>query len=96
MAVNDLTIDWLRRPRILFRVFAPSVTPEPETPEVYEIDMLKGGLPVATKIITDATTFLYTAAAQTTDGLTPGVPIDMEIFHVSALIGRGRVLAKTI
>ncbi len=92
---NNLTITWDRRTRQISRAFAERC-PLEEPFEKYEVDILDGATVVRTVEVSDATTASYTAAQQTTDGLTPGDDIDIKIYQLSAQLGRGRVKTATI
>lgn len=95
-ASDNLTITWVRRTRALTRLFVPALTPLLEPFEKYEIDIYDGATVVRTIEVDDATTVIYTAAQQTTDGLTPGDPVVLKMYQMSALMGRGREASATI
>lgn len=95
-ASNNITIGWVPRKRINYQWLdgaTENVLDEPV--EAYEVDVLSGSTVVRT--ITSWTTVdaanrsaSYTAANQTTDGLTPGSsPITFTIYQISNRIGRG-------
>jgi hypothetical protein len=92
---NNLTIGWTRRTRFGGRGLV-GPTPLHESVEAHEIDVLSGltvlrtiswvpgiydgdGLPTAA----------YSAADQTTDGLTPGDPVSVIVYQISTDVGRG-------
>jgi len=87
---NNLTISWKRRSRTLHKVLL-QVAPMLEARERYEIDILDtpGGNVLRTIEVEDATSVVYTAAQQTTDGFAPGNPIPIDIYQLSDLVGRG-------
>lgn len=96
---NNLTIDWNRRARFNndFRDGLPLIMDEPALE--FEIDVLDapGGNVVDTVQGIGAETHVYSAAAQTAAGLTPGDPVHVEIYQISqALRRRGRKKAATI
>lgn len=86
---NDLTIEWVRRSRLRQPGLGNGSLPLGEEFERYEIDIYDGATVVRTIEVSDATTTTYTAAQQTTDGLTPGNLVTMDIYQLSATIGRG-------
>ncbi|SLN73086.1 baseplate multidomain protein megatron [Roseisalinus antarcticus] len=94
---GDLTIRWARRSRALAADSWGAVeVPLIEEVEAYEVEILDGA---TVKRVLNATTTsaIYTAAQQTTDWggpLGPGDTLDIRIFQISALIGRGA--AKTV
>lgn len=99
---NDLTIDWIRRARTNGEWLDAIDVPLGETTEDYEVDILDapGGTVVRTitttasangSVVTPSTqSAFYDEADQTADaGITPGTPVDVEIFQLSAIRGRG-------
>jgi len=88
---NDLTITWERRTRYGgdWRDYTGDV-PLGEAAEAYEIDIVDSSGAVL-RTIEDLTseTATYTAAEQTTDGLTPGDPVTVHVYQVSDIVGRG-------
>ena len=92
---NDLTIDFRRRSRAITELFSDAGEPPLiEESESYEID-IPSAVPVRTISVTSSTAS-YTAAQQTTDGLTPGDPVAVNIYQMSAAIGRGNEASATI
>lgn len=89
---NNLTIQWNRRSRYTPQMlWAPIVG---EDTQSYEIDIV-GASPART-ITSSNEVHVYTAANQTTDGFTPGDPITVQIYQISAAVGRGYVAEETI
>ena len=85
---GDMIISWIRRTRIQGDTWDLEEVPLNETFETYEIDVLDGGDNVVrTLSVTDATTVTYTAAQQTTDGIS--APFDVTIYQLSERVGRG-------
>ncbi len=84
---NNLTITWVPRTRIPVTGLADLV-PLGETVEAYEIDILSG-LTVVRTIASSTPTASYSAAEQTADGLTPGNPVNMNVYMLSTIRGRG-------
>ena len=85
---NDLTITWMRRTRIMGEWQDYVDAPLGEDTESYEIDIYDGATIVRTISAVTETT-IYTAVQQTADGLTPGAPVTLQAFQLSAQIGRG-------
>jgi hypothetical protein len=86
-ASNDLTVTWTRRTRLGGLWIDGRDVLLGETSEAYEVDIVSGGTVVRT--LTSATqTVLYTAAQQTTDGLTPGAMVTVTVYQMGQL-GRG-------
>ncbi len=83
---DNITVTFDRRSRLMARAFwNPGLA---EDSESYEIDILDG-VSVVRTITSSTTTASYTAAEQTTDGLTPGNPVDLIVYQISATVGRG-------
>lgn len=94
---GDLTIRWTRRSRSLAADNWSAVeVPMAEELEAYEVEILDGAT-VKRVLSTATTSAVYTAAQQTADWgalIAPGDTLDIRIFQLSALIGRGA--AKTV
>ncbi|WP_258547014.1 glycoside hydrolase/phage tail family protein [Phaeobacter gallaeciensis] len=94
---GDLTIRWTRRSRSLAADNWGAVdAPLAEELEAYEVEILNGAT-IKRTLTTTTASAIYTAAQQTADWgalLAPGETLDIRIFQLSALIGRGA--AKTI
>ncbi|SLN77019.1 hypothetical protein ROA7023_04299 [Roseisalinus antarcticus] len=94
---GDLTIRWTRRSRSLAADNWGAVdAPLAEETEAYEVEIRNGGT-VKRALSTTTTSAIYTAAHQTADWgalLGPGDTLDIRIYQLSALIGRGA--AKTV
>lgn len=100
---NNLTIGWTRRTRYAGDWLNNSgAVPLNEVSEAYEIDILSGVTVVRTITWTGSydgdgnPTETYSAANQTTDGLTPGDPVDVKIYQMSGTVGRGFPGVKTV
>ncbi len=94
---NNLTITWKRRSRITPPGLGYGPTPLGEATEAYEIDVLAGSPASVVRTITATSeTASYTAAQQTTDGLTPGDPVSLNLYQMSDVRGRGRVRTATV
>jgi hypothetical protein len=85
---NDLTITWVRRSRAVTDIFNEGLAPLLEESESYEVDIMSGSTVLRT-ITATSPTCSYTAAQQTADGLTPGDPVTVRVYQISASVGRG-------
>lgn len=92
---NDLTITWIPRARLNanWRVFP---LPVGEATESYAVDIMGPGAVVKRTFLTPTPSIVYDASMQTTDfgspQTTPG-SVAVRIYKVSAIVGRGFVLA---
>lgn len=93
---NNLTIIWTRRTRALYRTFSPYSPPLVERDELYDVEILDGPDVVRTFSNVASTSQAYTAAQQTTDGLTPGDPVNVRIYQRGEFIGRGIAATATV
>jgi hypothetical protein len=97
---DNLTIDWTRRTRLGGDVdWLDGVVDVPlsEASEAYSVDILSGGGAVLRTFNSlTSPTVVYSAAEQTADGLTPGNPVNVNIFQISAAIGRGFAGVATV
>jgi hypothetical protein len=94
---NNLTITWTRRTRIGGELdWADGVASVPlgEDSEAYEVVIPDASPPRIISVT--AETASYSAASQTTDGFTPGDPIDVIVYQMSATNGRGRPASFTV
>ena len=97
--VGDLTIRWTRRSRELAAdSWGGLEVPLGEELETYEVEILDGT--AVKRILSTATTSVaYTAAQQTDDWGGPlgsGDTLDIRIFQLSALVGRGAPKTVTL
>jgi len=96
---GDLTIRWTRRSRALSADSWGAVeVPMAEELEAYEVVILDGAT-VKRVLSTTTTSAVYTAAAQPADWgapLGPGDTLDIRIFQLSALVGRGAPQTVTL
>lgn len=86
---NNLTITWVRRTRYGGEWRDSVDVPVGEASENYDVDIINGSSVVVRTITATSQTASYTAAQQTTDGLTPGNPVHVKIYQRSATVGRG-------
>jgi hypothetical protein len=96
---GDLTIRWTRRSRSLAAdTWGAGDVPLAEDSEAYEVE-IRDGPTVKRTLTTTTTTALYTAAQQIADWgalLAPGNSLQLRIYQLSALIGRGAVRSVTL
>ncbi len=92
---NNLSITWVRRGRLAAEWRDYVDVPLGEDSESYEVDIMDGASVLRT-ISSSSKSASYTAAQQTTDGLTPGDPVEVNIYQLSATVGRGYAGNATI
>ncbi|RDC68903.1 hypothetical protein DLJ49_19645 [Rhodovulum sp. 12E13] len=96
---GDLTIRWTRRSRALAAdSWGGLEVPLGEELEAYEVEILDGAA-VKRVLSTTTTSAVYTAAQQSADWgapLGPGDTLDIRIFQLSALVGRGASTSITL
>ena len=92
---GDLTISWKRRARVNGDAWEQSVVPLNEPSENYEIDVLDGSTVVRTLTSTSASV-VYTAADQTTDFGSAQGSVDVVVYQMSDVVGRGVGRAATV
>lgn len=85
---DNLTISWVRRSRSFPPTLGSGSVPLDEATELYDVEILDGATVVRTEQVTDPE-YAYSAANQTSDGLTPGDPVTARIYQISAVRGRG-------
>lgn len=84
---NNLTIGWQRRSRLGYGTLN-AIVPVGEVSEAYSIDIMSGSTVLRT-ITSSSPSVVYSAADQTTDGITPGNPVTANVYQISATVGRG-------
>ncbi|WP_456064538.1 baseplate multidomain protein megatron [Halovulum marinum] len=96
---GDLTIRWTRRSRALAAdSWGALEVPLAEEIEAYEVEILAGS-EVRRVLSSTTTSVTYTGAEQTADWgapLDPGDSLDIRIFQLSALVGRGAPKTVTL
>lgn len=92
---GDLTIDWIRRSRVDAEWRDGVGIPLGEESEAYEVDILDGGNVVRTIEVTSPTAS-YSAADQTTDFGSAQSSVDVNIYQLSAVVGRGYAAEASI
>jgi hypothetical protein len=95
---GDLTIIWIRRTRIGGDdSWQDGVTEVPlgEATEAYSIDILNGSTVVRT-LSSSSPSVVYSSADQTTDFGSPQSSISVNIYQLSATVGRGFAASATV
>jgi hypothetical protein len=92
---GNLTISWIRRSRVDAEWRDGVGIPLGEESEAYEVDILDGSTVVRTIPITSPTTS-YSATDQATDFGSAQSSIDVKIYQLSAVIGRGYAASATV
>jgi hypothetical protein len=93
-ASNNLTIIWTARVRG-FQLGLGFGDLQLDDPDEWEIDIFKGAAIVRT-ISASEQSAEYTAAQQSADTLTPGAPVVLRIYQLSATRGRGHAGRFTV
>ncbi|MDB2414177.1 glycoside hydrolase TIM-barrel-like domain-containing protein [Rickettsiales bacterium] len=91
---GNLTISWIRRSRVDGEWRDGVGIPLGEESESYEVDIFDGSTVVRTIEVTSATAS-YSAADQTTDFGSVQSSVDVKIYQLSAVVGRGYATAAT-
>jgi hypothetical protein len=85
---NNLTITWTPRTRGFVPGIGYGPVPVGEAVEAYELDIVVG-IAVVRTISASLATSNYSSAQQIADGITPGDPVSLLIYQLSATRGRG-------
>jgi hypothetical protein len=97
---GGLTISWLRRSRLLSAdLWSAGDVELADQPESYEVDILAGGVVIRTLASGSGPGVVYTEADQIADFgalLGPEAELEVRIYQVAALVGRGIVLSETL
>jgi hypothetical protein len=92
---NNLTVTWDRVSRANARIFQRA--PRMEPVEEWEVDVYDlTWTTVLRTIYVSSDSAAYTAAQQTTDGLTPGNNVNVAIYQIGDLVGRGFETRATV
>lgn len=94
-SANDLTIDWIRQDRAPSADSWEGTVPMSEATEAYEVDIYDGSVVVRT-LDSTTTSVVYTAAQQVADFSSHQTSISVEVFQMSATVGRGTGREATI
>lgn len=92
---GDVTMQFDRRSRYPQPGVGNGPLPLAEESEAYELEILDGAVVVRTETLSTPE-YYYSAANQTSDGLTPGDPVSGSIYQISGSAGRGHVLSFTV
>lgn len=94
-SAGDLTINWQRRTRVggAWRDFVDASLGE--ATESYEVDIIDGAT-VKRTITATIPAVLYTSAMQVTDFGSPQASVTVNIYQLSAVVGRGYKLEATL
>jgi hypothetical protein len=95
---NNLTITWTRRNRISGEWRDAVEVPMSEASEAYEVDIYDSGAysTVVRTISVTSQTASYSAAEQTSDGLTPGATVYFKVYQLSGIVGRGHAATGSV
>ncbi len=87
---DDIHFEWEKSSRHADTFFVTGQPPTDSSYDLYkfEIDVYDGADVIKTYTVT-AEQWDYSAAQQTTDGLTPGDPVKIAVYRMSSLVGRG-------
>lgn len=92
---NNLTIGWTRVARVRSRIFGRNACPLLESSERYEVDILDGGTVVRT-IHATGPSASYSATEQSADFGSPQANVNVRIYQVGDLLGRGEPAEATV
>lgn len=95
-ASNNLTITWKRRVRGEVNGLGEGSEPLNEETEAYEVDITGAGGAVIRTVSATSETITYSGSDQFSDGLTPGDPVDVSVYQISATKGRGYPARATV
>lgn len=85
---SNITLSWTRRSRLFPPTLGYGPVPLDEASVEYDVEVLDVATVVRSETVTTPA-FDYTAAEQTSDGLTPGDPVTVRVYQISAVYGRG-------
>lgn len=92
---NNITLTWTPRRRLFCDIMDGIDPGVDEAIEAYSTDIIVSGT-VKRTIASSSPTLSYSAANQTTDGITPGNPVTLKIYQLSSRVGRGYPGAFTV
>ena len=93
----DVQFTWVRRTRFAGDSWDPDTVPLNEDAEAYDLEIVgPGGTVVRTVPGLPSPAFTYTAAAQTADFGAPQSSYRVNVYQLSALVGRGEVASRTV
>lgn len=95
---NNLTLGWVRRTRTggEWRDYVDAALGEAAL--AFDVEIWNSGYSTLLRTFSGvgATSVVYSAAQQTSDGLTPGNPVSVRVYQISATVGRGYKLEGTV
>lgn len=95
---NNLTLAWVRRTRLggEWRDYVDVLTGEPSL--LFDVEIWNSAYTTLLRTFSSLTgvTTPYTAANQSADGTTPGNPVYVRVYQLSATVGRGYQLQGTV
>jgi hypothetical protein len=94
---DNIDVTWSRRTRLSYNLFSTSEFPLDEPFEQYDVEYYDGSdnlLRTEAGLTSPADT--YTAAEQTTDGITPGDTVKIKVYQRGNLVTRGQVAQYTV
>ncbi len=94
-SLAGVTISFIRRGRIDADAWEPIDIPLGEDSEAYQIDILDGGV-VARTLSCGAQQALYAIADELADFGAPNTALDLRVYQISAVVGRGFPLAANV
>lgn len=94
-AYENLTIAWIRRTRVGWMNLSQDPVPLSEDSEAYSIDVMNGSAVVRT-LSANSPTVAYSAAQQTTDFGSPQSAVAVNVYQLSAQVGRGFAKAAMV
>ncbi|MDH5340985.1 MAG: phage tail protein, partial [Rubrivivax sp.] len=95
---GDIELSWQRRTRLesTFAGAAGSVVPVGEAIEIYSVDVVRVSDGAVLRTITATTNAAtYTATQQLADGVSGSTAIRIDVYQVSATVGRGLAASRT-
>jgi len=92
---NDLTVTWARKTRAIVADYDQG-DPLDDDLDAFKVEVVSGGTVLRTVDNITASSWTYTAADQTTDGLTPGDPVTISISQKSIAFHNGRARTVTL
>lgn len=92
---GDIDIRWLRRTRVPFRTFSPTVAPLLDT-EGYQLEILNGSTVVRTVTGLTSPTYTYSATDQTSDFGSTQSSLDIIVYQTGDVIPLGRGKEATV
>lgn len=97
-ATSDYNISWTRRTRTPVEVFSGAAVPLGETTEAYEVDIWNANWSAIVRTVTGlaSANMTYTLAQMITDFGEEQTAVNMDIYQMSTVVGRGKRLRTVI